>query len=263
MALDMKIHRPESTQRLNILVYGVTGVGKTYLLGTGENYADTSPGLLIDIEGGTLTLADQPIDVVKPTNWKEMNEIYEFLRYDNDKYRAVYLDSLTELQRKLSLGILVGDYDPDEGYNDLGSTNTPTIKNWMETGGQIRKTMRAFHYLTYMPDEDKQLHVVFTALEKTTDDHIHPQLSGQLGVESGAFVDVLGRLSIVEEEIEDPETGEIETRDARYLVTQVRRDRRDREILAKNRGGRLGPGIWDPTMGDIVGAWLGEEDDGE
>ena len=86
------------TKHLKILVYGSPGVGKTVFAATTNDDKRTSPALLIDLEGGTLSIADKDIDVVRVTKFKQFNEIYEYLR-NGSHYKTVIIDSLTEVQK--------------------------------------------------------------------------------------------------------------------------------------------------------------------
>jgi hypothetical protein len=267
--LKTAIQQPETTDRLNILIYGMTGVGKTHLLGTANDCEEMYPMLLVDTEGGTKTLAGKKIDVARPKDWAEIQDIYDFMRYENKKYRSIGLDSLTEVQRKLSMGSILGELDKD-GYKNLGATIVPQRQDWMRTGDQMRKLIRAFRDLAYLTEEKRRVHVVFTALERSAEDrNVFPQLSGQLGQEVGAFVDVLGRLAVTDMDVPTEESDEEAkaegdqetpgTRQMRYLLVDTVTGKDGRHYAAKNRGGRLGQIVWEPTLDKLVQAWRTDE----
>lgn len=246
------VERPEDTEFTSAIIYGETGSGKTRLLGTAVECEDTNPCLLIDVEGGTKTLRRVEIDVVRPASWKEIQEIYNFLRHDNTKYRSVCIDSLTELQKKYSLGTILGDLSEGQSdYTDLGGTVVPTRQDWLKTGDQMRKFIRAFKELAYLKDVKRRIHVLMTCLEKYDEKKnlIGPNFYGQLGGESGAYIDVLARLShiTVEKEVE----GETVLVSRRHLLVDAYSDADGMRYLAKNRGSSIRQ-IWEPTVEKII-----------
>lgn len=255
MPLNLKIEKPEHTSYLNMLVYGMSGTGKTFTCGTAEKWAGSSPCLFIDVEGGALTLHDEvpEIDVVRPQNWAELQDVYNFLRNENTKYKSVVVDSLTEVQRAISMAGLLGDTDEEGNYSDLERSTPPTRQDWLRTGSQLRNFIRAFRDLSYLKDEDRRMHVIFTALEKLDEKKqtVCVQLPGVLGLEAGAYVDVLGRLTVVEKE--DPDTGRKIQK--RHLLVSEYTSEDGIKFLAKNRGGRLGLQVWEPTVEKLLGVW--------
>lgn len=259
-ALPFKVELPESSEHLNMLVYGDTGTGKTHLCGTALDFADTNPCLFVDFEGGTKTLHGKKIDVTRPKNWAEVQDIYEYFLYDNDKYKCVIIDPLTELQKKYSMGFVTGELTEDSQgqsiYSSLEEASAPTRQDWLRSGEQMRKVIRAFRDLAYHHDQNKRVHVIMTALERHDEKRnvICPQLPGSLGIEAGAMVDILVRLSRQNVQKTD-ENGETRTITRRHLLTDVYVDEFGTKFLAKNRGNRLGNAIWDPTIEKILGVW--------
>jgi hypothetical protein len=244
-------------QCLNIILYGASGAGKTALAGSAQECEATSPVLFIDVDSGTATLQGKDIDIVRPRSWKDIQKIYEFLLTENTHYKAVIIDSLSEMQKKFSMGTILGEIkDGGDSYNDLGSTPVPTRQDWMKTGDQMRKLIRAFRDLAYNEREDGRVHVIMIALEKSDEKRkmVCPSLPGTLGTDCGAFVDVLARLSrsAVDEEDEEGNTVSVTHR---ILLTDTYVDEDGISYLAKDRSSKLDV-IWDPTMEDIMGAFL-------
>lgn len=247
----IKVVPAEDTVHLNVLVYGVTGAGKTHLAGTAGDCAAASPALLLDFDAGTLTLRGRDIDIARPRSWAEVQEIYDALASGKSGYKCVILDTLTEMQRALSLMHIV---EGSDGAFDLEATPVPTRQDWLKTGDQMRKVIRAFRGLAYLDDPAERMHVLMLAHERSDErlNLVCPQLSGQLGVEAGAFVDVLGRLTTVWEETED---GETRMRRHLLLSEHVSEDTGTR-FLAKARGIPT-KGLFDPTLESLISLWGG------
>jgi len=82
----------QNSKFINCLIYGKSGVGKTTLAATAPN------PLIIDTEGGTLSLADQEIDMVSVRNMEELEDVLKKLkRKRGDKYETIIIDSGSEL----------------------------------------------------------------------------------------------------------------------------------------------------------------------
>ncbi len=254
----MKVTRPpkRSEAFYNMLVYGTTGVGKTTLLGSANDCKETAPLLFIDVDGGTLALADQKIDVVRPTSFKQLQEIYDYLRLENTKYRSVALDSLTEEQRVISLGSIMGEVDDDLAIMDLGKATPPTRQDYLKSSWQMRKLIRGFRDLSYGAAK-QQLHVFMTAMEKTDEltQRGTPALPGILAFEAGGYVDVLARL-VIRKQAND----EGKVRERRFLHTKEHTTEGGITYLGKNRLGRLGKGVWDPTVESLIKLWTEENE---
>lgn len=250
-----KIERPEDTEFTSAIIYGETGSGKTRLIGTTVECEETNPCLLIDVDGGSKTLRKVKIDLVRPTSWKELQDIYNFLRHDNTKYKSVAVDSLTELQKKYSLGTILGDLtgEGESDYTDLGGTIVPTRQDWLKTGDQMRKFIRAFKELVYLKETKMRIHVFMTCLEKYVEKKnlVCPSFSGALAEESGAYTDVLARLSRILVEKKDSEDNVTESALHGHLLVDAYTDAEGMRYLAKNRGSTI-KHIWDPTIEKII-----------
>ena len=253
MGLKLKIERPEASKHLNIIIYGASGVGKTLLAGTAINCEETFPALFIDIDSGISTLDGWDIDVVRPRSWNDINEIYKSFLKGDTGYKSVIIDSLTELQKKFSMGTILGELENNQ-YNDLSVANVPNRQDWMKSGEQMRKLIRAFRDLAYLEDKESRVHVIMIALEKQDDDRriTCPQLPGVLGPECAAYVDVLGRLSRISMPNTDPDSEE-DTVNRRHLLLDEFENDHGIKYMAKSRMKHLGVQLWDPTICDIIG----------
>lgn len=259
--LPFSTHKPINTKHLTCIIYGDTGVGKTYLIASATQYEPTRPLLVIAADPGTLSMSDfdqEYVEVHSPENWKALQDVYRWLRNENTYFKSVAIDSATELQAKHSLGSIMGELNQDFEYTDLARAVAPTRQDYLKTGTQMPKVFRAFQNLAYLDDEDRRVHVFITTLERMDEKRnvVHPLMVGGLGIQAGSYVDVLARLSRqpVMEDGDDGEpvpTGEYR----RFLLTDEYVDSEGVKYTAKNRGGRLGRGFWDPTIEKIVGVW--------
>lgn len=227
---------------LNILVYGQSGVGKTYLAGSSDDVPQMRSVLVIDLEGGTETLRSPygDVDVVRVKDWKEMQAVYDDLHRGEHDYHTVIIDSLTEAAKFNMYGVmadLVARKLDDGKYVD---PDIPSVREWGKNIEQMRKFVRAFR--------DLPVHTIFTALERVDKDErtgmqtIKPMLSGKLADEIAAFLDVV--LYYYIKEVPGADGGEPELK--RVLLTK-----KTAKHTAKDRSGKLPQLIQDPSMAKI------------
>lgn len=181
----MKVH--QRINYINLLVYGDSGVGKTVLAGSADEVPDLNPVLFVDIEGGTLSLSNRfpEVDAVRVDTWQKMQEVYDRLRQQPDRYRTVVLDSLTEIQKFAMDNIMSDllrefpDRDPD----------VPGLREWGKSTSQMRRFVRAFR--------DLPCNTIFTALAQSDKDprtgltKTKPSLPGKLSNEVAGFLDIV------------------------------------------------------------------------
>lgn len=91
---------------LNVLVYGMPGVGKTTLASQAQSHPDLSPVLIADLEGGLLSIASRgDIDAVEIRSTDDLEELYWELRRgltnaEGVPYKTVVIDSGTNLSNR-------------------------------------------------------------------------------------------------------------------------------------------------------------------
>ena len=106
MAITVKSAKElvNETGALNMVVYGPPGIGKT-------TFASTAPKpLIIDLEGGFLSIAGKDVDVCRAHTLKDVREAIRHA-IDN-KYGTVVIDSLTRLAEMHMKEIVGGDGRP-------------------------------------------------------------------------------------------------------------------------------------------------------
>lgn len=221
---------------INVLFYGASGVGKTVLAGSADEVPDMRPVLMIDVEGGTLSLKNThpDVNVVRVQSWDDMQKVYDALYRGDHDYKTVILDSLTEIQKFSMYNIMKGlmQSDPDR------DPDVPGMREWGKNIEQIRRLVRAFR--------DLPMHTIFTALvaidkdAKTGVMQARPSLSGKLSGEVAGYVDIVAYLY----------TKVSDAHVRRLLLTAAT----DRQI-AKDRSGRLPQVIENPTM-DLLNQYV-------
>ena len=241
------------SEHLKILVYADPGVGKTYFLGTADDDPRLTPALLVDTEGGTLTIRGKKnIDVVRVRSYEDITKLIKHLRMpDHSKcshhqWKCIMIDSLTELQKQIMQEILRMEYvkkpsrDPD----------IPEMRDWGKNAERVRKVVRAFRDL-------QGYHIIFTLLQREIKDEntgitvVKPGLPGQLADDIAGFIDVVGFLQIVRKE-ETKKEGDKTVKKvivSRQMVVQpVTR------AIAKDRSNVLGDIIENPTLPKMLDA---------
>jgi len=251
----VRVHKPPrmANAKFVALFYGLTDTGKTYLLGSAQDCPETSPTLFIDIDGGTLTLAGQDIHVVAPKNFAELQEVYDFLREDNDVYKSVCLDSLTAQQRDMSMPTVLGELDEDQALTDLSRSKPPTQRDWLASGHQMRQLLQAFRGLAKSGPARRRIHVFASAGERVDErrDLGVPALPGVLGTEVGGYVDTLARLVSVT-------PTERNKKEVRYLYTMKHLEDDGFVYLGKNRRRLLPRRVKDPSVSKLIRYWQRE-----
>jgi hypothetical protein len=262
------------------MIFGDYGVGKTWLLGSADDVPEMRDVLFLDVESGDLVLESRPyLDVVRVSQYKQVQGIYEFLRLhqvardagdeqqlrelqdridledvvDKDRlrrYRTVVIDSLSELQR-LNMYQIMG--------TTLGAralVNEPEKAEWADWGAtteMIRTFVRTFR--------DLKMHILFGMSEKSVDDKnkkasIQLNLPKKLSEDLPGFMDVVGYLMAMPKE---------KAKDAK----KVSSDGLYRELwlvpgqgfLAKNRFENFRePYVANPTMAQLYGFVRNPED---
>lgn len=227
------------TDTLTMVVHGESGVGKSWL-------ADTAPGprLILDVEGGVnFTPSDKvswdgkgaPPDaspgdsvVVQVRDLATAQAAYQWLNAGKHQFNSVVIDSLSEMQKRA--------VDSIAGANQMKTQDWGTLLRKME--GMVR----AFRDLTMHPTAPVQT-VVFvcgTKVESETG-RMRPALQGQMGTTLPYYVDVVAYMAYAPGD----EPGEFVRRATFRPIG---------DVVAKDRTGRLGDHLDDPTIPRMLSA---------
>lgn len=222
----------QTDPRVNMLIYGESGIGKTRLAGSADDVPEMRRVLLIDVEGGTLTLRDlyPNVESVRVKSWAEMQSVYDELHTGAYDFTTIIIDSLTEVQKMSMDGImrkLVEEFEER-------SAEVPGLREWNINLEQTRKFVRAFR--------DLPMNTIFTALVKADKNprtgamKRKPSLSGKLADEVAGFLDIVVYLY----------AKEIDGENKRILLCGQTED-----TVAKDRSNKLPTIMEEPTMNDI------------
>ena len=214
---------------VSLFIYGEPGVGKTYLVGSAQDHEQTSPLLLLDIEGGTTTLRKRSdIDVVTVRSMKKLQEVQNSLYRENDlSYKCVALDNMSELQALDMLLIMNEAYgrNPDKVDRDV-----PSPREWGKSREHLRLITRAFR--------DLPCHTIFTAhvhekVEEGMPTRYYPGFGGKARIDLPGFCDIVGYMSV-------EHTGKETLRRIQFVGS--------RRVLAKDRFSSLGDSVVNPSV---------------
>jgi hypothetical protein len=218
---------------INLMVFAESGWGKTTLAGSADAVPAMRKVVMLDFEGGDLSLSHSypDVDVVPIGDWDDAQSTYNDLFAGGHGYGTVIVDSLTEIQKLCMYWVMgrVLDDKPDR------EEFVPSMREWGINLEMMRKFVRAMR--------DLPINVIFTALvqedknPKTGMVVKKPSLTGKLKNEVAAFLDVVVYGYFLET-VENNETVQ-----KRLLLTKS-----TDSIIAKDRTGRLPMVVEEPTM---------------
>ncbi len=227
--------KPDSrAQTLNLLIYGKPGVGKTTFLGTAEDDVRSRDVMLVDIEGGVLSIGHRGKHLdIAPMKPGVISRVYTHLNEDEHNYKTVCLDTVTELQ-KFAMAQIMNDVTASKPDRDA---DMPQLQEWGKCIEQVRRIIRMYR--------DLPVHFIATAHEQDVKDErsgeitCGPSLPGKLALELPGFFDIVGRLYTTTTKNEKTNEMQIERR----LMVQP-----TGKYIAKDRSGKLGFELINPTI---------------
>lgn len=174
--------QPVSSLETNLvmMVYGRSGTGKTAFGATFPK-----PILFIDTnERGTETIRqEEDVDVVRITEWAEIEELYWGLRdkATEVEYASIVIDQVTNLQ-DIAMGEVLRK-------NRKGADEPFSVRNWGQLGGLLKQLISDFRELS---DEYNLLliaHERAYAGGEDDQDAIEPSIGARVMPSVGSFLD--------------------------------------------------------------------------
>lgn len=213
-------------EKLRMVVFGDPGVGKTTL-------AATFPRpLIVDVDGGLIAVALDGTDalVITPSGYKDLEDLYQWVKQHAGEVESIVVDSVTELQR------LLVDQIVDEGKGKTGR-GSQSITDFVPEQAEYLANQRQIHRFLYAL---KQLgkHVIVTAGVRERGVKRCPDVTPGLLTIVNHWSSVTGELLNIDK------NGEIR----RVLITQPSNTRE-----AKTRFSSLTPYVENPTFTDLWG----------
>lgn len=242
------VHVRDANLQCKVLVYGRNGHGKTRFAASGPNT------IILDVnEKGTRSVRTYDAHLMPIESWEELTFAYWMLKEGDHDFKTVVIDTLTQAQHMCMRHILkeAEDRDPNR------PASMPRRQDWGQLGELMKPLMLNFRNLP--------MNVVFVCQERVDkgsdeDDEATnrrvPDLSPSVrGVAMGS-VEVMGRIYKRKvRSVDKSKKKETVKWQTRMLVGP------HEDYETKDRTGKLGTIIVEPTMQDIINASFNMEEE--
>lgn len=222
-----------SKKYLTIMVYGLSGTGKTRFAATAKDV------LIVDFEDGLLSVRNSKAKFFKVDSWDDVEALYWYLASQKERqFNTIAFDTLTRMQQ-IGLRRVVLDSAEKDPTKDVV---LPNQRDWGVMTQKMTYWLQMFRQLPY--------HQIWLCQERTTSDDSEmqgfmgfPDLSRAVRNYTWQFADVIGRMSK-----RMKEDGTVE-----YILQTGASD----VYVTKDRLNVLGAGMVNPNFEAIVNLMRG------
>lgn len=225
---------------LTIVVHGESGVGKSWLTDTMP-----PPRLILDVEGGVRFTPSEKVEwdakgpppvadtvVVHVRDLKTVQDVFAWLNSGKHQFNSFGVDSLSEMQKR--------------AVDSIAGTAQMKTQDWGTLLRKMEGMVRAFRDLTTHPTAPLQCVVFVCGTKVDSTDKLRPNLQGQMGTTLPYYVDIVAHMALAPGD----EPGEYVRRAVFHPIG---------DVVAKDRTGRLGSHLDDPTIPALFERVYGKE----